>query len=75
MSLKKVEIPDDNLNEYFSSSQNKNSQETADVTPTELQRSQKEQNQKMCPKVPAVEGFTSHLKAWLVKVPLSLPPS
>ena len=34
-SLKKIEPPDDNLNEYFSSSQDQNSQGTADVTPTE----------------------------------------
>ena len=31
----KVDIPDDNLDEYFGLSQDKNSQETADVTPTE----------------------------------------
>ena len=34
-SSKKVDIPDDNLDEYFSSSQDKNSQETGDATPTE----------------------------------------
>ena len=34
-SSKKVNLPDDNLDEYFSLSQDKNSQETADVTPTE----------------------------------------
>ena len=33
-SSKKVDIPDDNPDEYFSLSQDKNSQETADVTPT-----------------------------------------
>ena len=43
--------------------------------PLKLQRSQKEQNWKMCPKVPAIEEFTNHLEAQLVKVPLSLPPS
>ena len=31
-SLKKVDLPDDNLDEYFGLSQDKNSQETADVT-------------------------------------------
>ena len=34
-SSKKVEPPDDNLDEYFGLSQDKNSQGTADVTPTE----------------------------------------
>ena len=43
--------------------------------PLKLQRSQKEQNRKMCPKVPTMEEFANHLKAQLVKVPLSLPPS
>ena len=32
----KVDLPDDNLDEFFSLSQDKNSQETADVTPTDL---------------------------------------
>ena len=31
-SLKKVKLPDDNLHKFFTSSQDKNSQETADVT-------------------------------------------
>ena len=35
-SLKKVDLPDDNLDEFFSLSQDKNSQETPDVTPTDL---------------------------------------
>ena len=35
-SLKKVKLPDDNLNEFFASSQDKNSQEIADVTLTDL---------------------------------------
>ena len=35
-SSKKVDLPDDNLDELFSSSQDKNSQETANVTPTDL---------------------------------------
>ena len=34
-SSKKIEPPDDNLNEYFNLSQDQNSQGTADVTPTE----------------------------------------
>ena len=35
-SLKKVDLPDDNLDEFFGLSQDKNSQETPDVTPTDL---------------------------------------
>ena len=34
-SSKKITPPDDNLDEYFGSGQGQNSQETADVTPTE----------------------------------------
>ena len=33
--MKKIKPPDDNLDEYFGSSQGQNSQGTADVTPTE----------------------------------------
>ena len=35
-SLKKVDFPDDNLNKFCASSQDKNSQETADITLTDL---------------------------------------
>ena len=35
-SLKKVELLDNNLDEFFALSQDKNSQETADVTLTDL---------------------------------------
>ena len=34
-SLKKIEPPDDNLDEYFGSNQSQNSQGTADAAPTE----------------------------------------
>ena len=45
-SLKKVDIPDDNLDEYFSSSQDKNSQDTADVTLTEALKQSEEAESK-----------------------------
>ena len=40
-SSKKVNLADDNLEEFFGSSQEKNNQETADVAPNELQKKPK----------------------------------
>ena len=54
-SLKKIEPPDDNLDEYFSLSQDKNSQGTADVTPTETPKKSEGAKLKMIPKVPVTE--------------------
>ena len=45
-SSKKVNLPDDNLDEYFILSQDKNSQETTDVTPTELPKKSQETESK-----------------------------
>ena len=71
--MKKIEPPDDNLDEYFASSQDKNSQGTADVTPTETPKKSEGAKSKNDPKVPVTEGLTNHLEAQLVKVPRSLP--
>ena len=40
--MKRIKPPDDDLNEYFSSSQGQNSQEAADVTPTETPKKSEE---------------------------------
>ena len=50
-SLKKVNLPDDNLNKFFSSSQDKNSQETADITPANLPKKSKGTESKDEPKI------------------------
>ena len=42
LSLKRIEPPDENLDEYFGLSQGQNSQETADVTPTETPKKSEE---------------------------------
>ena len=39
-SLKRIEAPDDNLDEYFGSNEGQNSQETADVTPKTPKKSE-----------------------------------
>ena len=49
-SSKKVNLPDDNLDELFGSSQDKNSQETADVTPTDPPKKSKVTESKDEPK-------------------------
>ena len=41
-SSKKIKPPDDNLDEYFGLNQSQNSQETADVTPTETPKKSEE---------------------------------
>ena len=43
--------------------------------PLKLQRSQREQNQKIILKVPVAEGSTDHLKAQLMRVHQGFPPS
>ena len=45
-SSKRIEPPDDNLDEYFGSSQGQNSQEIADVTPTEIPKKSEEAKSK-----------------------------
>ena len=45
-SSKKIDLPDDNLDDYFGSSQDKNSHETADVTPTEPPKKSEETKSK-----------------------------
>ena len=49
-SLKKIEPPDDNLDEYFGSSQGQNNQGTTDVTPTETPKKSEEAKLKNDPK-------------------------
>ena len=41
-SSKRIKPPDDNLDEYLGSNQGQNSQETADVTPTETPKKSEE---------------------------------
>ena len=41
-SSRKVNLPDDNLDEFFGSSQDKNKQETVDVMPTDLPKKSEE---------------------------------
>ena len=53
-SSKKIEPPDDNLDEYFGSSQGQNSQETADATCTETLKKSEEAKSKNDP------GGSSH---------------
>ena len=48
-SSKKIEPPDDNLDEYFGSNQGQNSQETADVTPAETPKKSEEVKSKYDP--------------------------
>ena len=74
-SLKTIKPPDDNLDEYFGLNQGQNSQETADVTPTETPKKSEEAKSKMILIVPVTEGWTDHLKAQLVRVHLGTPPS
>ena len=45
----RIKPPDDNLDEYFGSSQAQNSQETADVTPTETPKKSEEAKSKNDP--------------------------
>ena len=61
-SSKRIEPPDDNLDEYFGLSQGQNSQETVDVTPTETPKKskQRKQNQKMILMLPVTEERTDH---------------
>ena len=47
--MKRIEPPDDNLDEYFGSSEGQNSQEAADVTPTETQKKSEEAKSKNDP--------------------------
>ena len=49
-SSKKVDLPDDNLDEFFCSSQDKKSQEATDVTPTNLPKKSKVTESKDEPK-------------------------
>ena len=49
-SSKKVDLPDNNLDEYFSSSQDKGSQETADVTPSKTPKKSEGAKSKDVPK-------------------------
>ena len=48
-SSKRIEPPDDNLDEYFGLSQGYNSQETADVTPKEAPKKSEEAKSKNDP--------------------------
>ena len=48
--MKKIEPPDDNLDEVFSLSQDKNSQGTVDVTPTETPKKSEGAKSKNDPK-------------------------
>ena len=48
-SSKRVKLPDDNLDEYFGSNQDQNSQETADVTPTKTPKKSEEAKSKNDP--------------------------
>ena len=48
-SSKRIEPPDDNLDEYFGLSQDQNSQENADVTPTETPKKSEEAKSKNDP--------------------------
>ena len=54
-SSKKVNLPDDNLNEFFGLSLEKNSQETADAASTDPPKKSEETESKDEPKVPAVD--------------------